>query len=272
VKGDEREGNKGTGKPGVQSTFARLVKKEGQSMNLKSKLMGLIAGVGMLSAIVSPTIAADVNSNTANVTVTLTEDGVFAVSITSASLSDTGTSAITGGTSTGAVNIKYQDTKSFRAGFDTKLYANDFTSSLAVPYTSPATTYGIDATNLKITRNYDTIQARCSCPSGGGPRIGDIGPTSNGLDNDHSGGPYNPANTNGFGRFHDWTSAVNNSLDSTIQPLISFGFRGPGTAASAVLDGSTQRLEIALTVPSGQPATTYTTTLHVDVTFGWDPI
>jgi hypothetical protein len=229
-------------------------------MNFKTKAFGLVAAVGLALGIAAPTLA-DTTSNTATVTVGLTENGVFAVSITGASLSNTTTNAATTGSSTGSLTIVYQDTKSFRAGFDTTLYADDFTSSLAIPYGSG--NYGLDATNFFITRNYDSAHGRWSSQ---GPRIGDIGPTSRGSENDHSGGPYT---TPGY---HNWTNAADNNLDSTSPPLVGFGFRGPGTAGSANTNGSTQLINIQLNPPAGQPATTYTTTLHVTVTFGWDPI
>lgn len=233
-------------------------------MNLKSTALGLVAAVGLTFGFAAPIFAAaPASTGTAPVTVQLNDVGVFAVGITGATLSAVNTNATSTGSSTGSLTIVYTDTKSFREGFDTTLYADDFTSSLAIPYSTG--NYGIDAANFYITRNYDTAQGRWSSQ---GPRIGDIGPTSDGLDNNHSGGPY--PSGQGNPHYHDWTLTAGNDLDSTSPALVGFGFQGPGTAGSADTNGSTQNLNIQLNPPAGQPATVYTTTLHVTVTFGWD--
>ncbi|MGH2558948.1 MAG: hypothetical protein ACRDJH_07780 [Thermomicrobiales bacterium] len=244
-------------------------KGERNPMNLKYKALGLVAAIGMSLSVAAPAMAVDDFDATADVTVTLTEGGVFAVSISSASLDDQEVSALSEDVvSTGAVNILYTDTKSYRTGFFAQMYASDFSSTLLKPL-STTETYSIPASNLQITRNYDTLQGRCTC---GGPRIGDIGPTSDGNDQDNSGGPYNDPGSPDptFGRFHDWNSVPNNTLeDDGGRPYIAFGFDGPGTAGAfnpPGIEGSTQRLEIALNVPDGQPATTYTSTLTVLVT------
>ncbi|MEA2585487.1 MAG: hypothetical protein QOF33_3572 [Thermomicrobiales bacterium] len=236
-------------------------------MNLKTKALGLVAALGLSLSAILPA-SADIQSDTETVTVGLTETGTFAVAITNANLGPASTSATTpGSTSVGSLYIDYTDTKSYRGGFDTRLYADNFTSTLAIPYSSGPQYYGIPASNLEITRVYDAKQGRWSSQ---GPRIGDIGPTSNGDDNNHSGAPYASGSTDTtHGRYHNWTGVSNNTLESTTPPLVGFGFQGPGTAGSAIATGSFQRIELKLNVPSGQPATTYTTTLHVDVAFGW---
>lgn len=238
-------------------------------MNLKlsPKLLGLAAAATLFLGTMAP-VAADVNSATTPLVVTLADNGVFEVSFQNVVFGSGATvNAVTGATLTGSFILHYKDTKSYRGGFDTTLNADNFTSSLAIPNATVPGNYSIPANNLEITRVYDTAQGRCTC---GGPRIGDIGATSNGNDNDHSGGPYLPADhDSNFGpnlSYHEWTTAVNRTLDGT--PLVGFGFAGPGTASTA-FDGSSQPILIKLTIPVGQPATTYTSTLHVTVAFGW---
>jgi hypothetical protein len=225
-------------------------------MNLKTKAFGLIAALGLSLSIVAPTLAADTNSNTGNVVVTLAESGTFAVSLTASTLltpSGTVSATSTGITATGSMVVHYVDTKSFRYGFDTKLKADNFTSTVLIPFGGGAT-YGIPSSNLFITKNYDPGQCRWS--SGVGFRIGDIGATTNGADADH--------NASGT---YDWTGQLAANTNLGVQQLIHWGYSGPGTASSAICDGTNGLLDLTLNVPNNTPAATYTSIAHVDVVF-----
>jgi hypothetical protein len=243
-------------------------------MKFRYKAFGLLAALILSLSVGAPALAVtgDDNTDEETLTVTLTETGIFAVVISGATLSSVDTSASSpASTSTGELFIEYHDSKSYRQGFDTRLYADNFVSNIQIPLQPAGTYYSIPASNLAITRNYDTHQGRWSSQ---GPRIGDIGPTSNGDDGDHSGGPYtgpNDGSDSVFGRYHNWpVGTVNRTLENDGNtPLIGFGFPGPGTAGSSTPTyGSVGKLLIELTVPAGQPAAVYTSTLHVTVTFG----
>ncbi|MEA2515233.1 MAG: hypothetical protein QOJ59_4722, partial [Thermomicrobiales bacterium] len=64
-------------------------------------------------------------------------------------------------------------------------------------------------------------------------------------------------------KYHDWTGQPARTLD--VNPYVGFGFAGPGTASSA-FEGSEQLITTKLTIPAGQPADTYKSTLTVTVT------
>lgn len=240
-------------------------------MNLRNRTLGLVAALGLSLTAVLPAVAADDFDADAAVTVTLTDNGEFAVSITEASLNGNNpinwNAASAAQVINGAITIHYKDTKSYRPGFFVNMSATNFASQeLTIPAFRPngGQPYTIPAANFEITRNYDVQQGRWTSNSvaNGGPAIGDIGATSNGEDDDSSSGPF--ANTdplNGI-KYHDWTGVVANSLDEN--PIVGFGFDGPGTASSS-FDGSVQFLHTKLTIPAGQPADEYKSTLTVTV-------
>jgi hypothetical protein len=244
-------------------------------MNLKTKALGLVAALGLSLSIVTPSLAVDTTTDTGDIEVTLNETGEFVVSITGAQLTNpVGVTATTGGTSSGTLTIDYKDTKSFRNAFWVTLSASDFESdNIRVPASRPnaGLPYKIAASNLKVTHNYNVKQGRWSSWALGagnlGYAIGDIGATSNGNDRDSSSGPFTSSDADGS--YHNWSSVPNNTLDvgpGKDAPTVGLGFAGPGTAGPfPPTHGSTQLIKVALTVPAGQPADTYTSTLTVSV-------
>jgi hypothetical protein len=249
--------------------------------------LGLVIALGLAFGPAGSALA-DINSNTAPVTITLTENGVFEVSIVGANLSGP-ISANAGGVSTGDLCISYVDTKTFRPQFHTQLSATDFASNtLVVPPSrvNAGQPYKISASNFEITRVFDVFQGRWSswALANLGYAIGDIGNSSNGNDDNYSSGEssegptfYNgtPQSADGCGgavtgtsniKNHDWTGVVNRALSGN--PIVGFGFAGPGTAGPfPPTFGSVEVIKTKLTIPAGQPADTYTSTLTVTVTF-----
>lgn len=239
-------------------------------MNLRSKVFGVVAALGMAVSVVGPATAADNSasgSDTADVSVNLGEAGVFSVEITSANITGLGTSATTEEqTTTGSINMRYIDTKSYRVGFHTTMAATDFASqTLVQPYSSDP--YSIPAENLTVVKNYNPAQGRWTNAS---PyRIGDIGATQSGSDNGY------PCNTGGLDvpgaglvGYEEWGPGDSTSLD--VARYIACGHEGPGTAGQIdpypFLNGTLHKLDVELLVPAGQPADTYTSTLTLTVT------
>src|SRR6478735_7329506 len=130
-------------------------------MNLKYKVLGAVAALGLSLGLGATALAlpADV-TNTAPVTVTLTDTGTFAVSIVGATLTGVNVSASAGATSTGSFCVRYDDSKTYREQFHTKLLASDFTSNtLRVPASrvNAGQPYKISASTFEITRNFDVF-------------------------------------------------------------------------------------------------------------------
>ena len=257
-------------------------------MTLKSRLLGLAAVVALSLSVAMPALAVDTNTNaTAPVTVTLYDNGAFAVSIVGANLSTLNVNAALGGTVTGDLCLRYDDTKTYRGQFHTQLQASDFTSNvLRVPASraNAGDPYEIAASNFEVTRNFDVFAGRWSswALANLGYEIGDIGVSSSGTDDNYSSGEYSgtpmPAvgcqglvNTGAANiKNQAWTSgALSSKLD--VNQIVGFGFAGPGTAGNAlgspITWGSLQLIKTSLVVPAGQPADTYTSTLTATVTF-----
>lgn len=245
-------------------------------MNLKSKALGLVAALGLSFSIVAPAFAG-ATGDTATATVAILDGGVFAVDISDATLNvpvgtTTSAAATTGFTATGSLNIVFTDTKSYRSGSWLDLQAANFQSvNLRTPrpyQTLPANVpYQIAASNLKVLKNYNAVQGRYSFGAWTttGYAIGDIGSVPDGSFTQFGGTTGNfDFGTGGPTAYHDWTeSPTTNSLD--VSRHISRVLPGPGTAGSADTNGSTQVLDVALTVPPAQPADTYTSTLTITV-------
>jgi hypothetical protein len=241
-------------------------------MNLKTKALGAIAALGLTLTAAVPALAVsppDDLDHDLDVSVTLNENGAFAVQIRQATLSNAGeVNALTGTTVGGTIWIQYTDTKSYRSGFYTRLSASDFESqTLDVPLTTNP--YTIDSSNLTVVKNYNPAQGRWS--SGAGIRIGDIGATINGNYTLPCSTPLDVPGAGNVGH-QVWGSSDSNSLDSA--RTISCGHAGPGTAGTAVAQvtnntltfGTEQKLDVQLVVPAGQPADTYVSKLLVTVT------
>ena len=241
-------------------------------MGIRSKAFGLVAAIILSlsaagSALADPTAS---GSDTGDLTVTLTETGVFSVEITAASLANLGVLASSStATTSGQITIRYTDTKSYRNGFFARLSASNFASNTLVvpPYRpNPGTPYTIPASNLRVTKNYNPAQGRFSNP------IGDIGPCFNGNMTEFP-GSTTPMTNPGPGNvgYNDWTTVTALPFSSLEAPrTIARGLAGSGTAGNQLGTapfpaGTEHKLDITLTVPAGQPADVYTSTLSVVV-------
>jgi hypothetical protein len=247
-------------------------------MNLKHKALGLVAALGLAASVASPALA---ETDTATANVTLNEVGEFTVVINSdLSFGSYNQSARSDKRELqGDITIKYIDTLSWRdLSFYSKLRADDFAKA-----NSP---HIIPANNLVILENHNPVQGRWSGQkdSNGNPMwdypIGDIGATNDGAyasaGCQAGTGPGSGTSTQaeldagrvrggGDAAYWDWTKSATsgNSLDQ--QRTVACGFAGAGTAGSFVSFGTTQRIHVKLTVPAGQPAGAYSSTLHLDV-------
>jgi hypothetical protein len=226
-------------------------------MNLKSKVLGVVAataiGISLMAPVATAQYAGDsTGDNTTAITVNIETAGVFNVYFTQASFAldeVTLNAANPSGVATGELVIEYEDTKADRPAFDVTLTSSRFSNN-AAPNSGNANMQ-ISAEGFSVTKTYTVAQTQWS--SGVGYSIGDIGYyVNNGY----------VANTGPNQSDGVWAPGSN---DLGYGATVQFGYSGIGTIASW------GQVDVALEVPSTTVGGAYTSTMTLTVVAGSQP-
>ncbi|MGH2558945.1 MAG: hypothetical protein ACRDJH_07765 [Thermomicrobiales bacterium] len=231
-------------------------------MQIRRTALGLLAALAIMGGVAAPfASAADQSEDTADLTITLSEGGVFALSL---SIEAGGnitqpTSAIQPASLPFNVQMRMYltDTKSYRNAFDLWLNATPYTSNLQVPLESTGTFYQFPDDALKIHSMRNPRPGRCdfasSCSATPQSSFTTPFPIGNIFPMDDDGTVISPYTPTGSGQIAIWTTS--NGLDEPRR--VTHADAGAGTL------NSNHALIMRLSVPAAMPAATYTSTLVV---------
>ena len=244
-------------------------------MNLRKTLFSAFVVLALSASVSAPVAFAQQagNSSTTTATVVLGEGGTFnAYFCGPVNMSDPTVTSVEGGTSTGVLEICYEDTKSNRPGFQATVGATDFNGSNGGT---------IEATNFKLTNVYNTWQGQWGDPTRNAlvsVDIGDIGgwagPTSQQVTAHETPMAYDAPASLDTPRFVAYAWDGVGTASGVLMPPVGTPNDGETTiddypaenyTAAAVVDGTYQILDVELDVPSGLPAGTYTSSLTLTI-------
>lgn len=235
-------------------------------MGRKRTALCLLAALMVVGSAARPSaLAADQTEDDTVISVTLSETGVFALSLSvESSPISRPTSATSPAETVSFVQVRTRmtDTKSYRNDFDLWFSATPFTSTVQVPLEPAGTFYQFPADALAIHDTRHPRPGRCDhavtvgvndCSGTPQASVGTPFPIGNLWALDQAGNIVAPANPTGGQSAAVWT--VNNTLDEPRR--VMHADAGAGTLTSD------QGLRMRVTIPGGMPAGAYKSTITV---------